>query len=497
MLGYSVSDSGLQVYRFTEEGQAETLVELPEAEVAQWSPDGRVLAVASATPVPTLSVFDGESLALLHKWSPCVNKIVRMQLSPQGNFVALCSRYEVSDPKNFRIVRLSDGEILVNHALGNYVEAFPPCQWSSKETFLGYQATGRGVDVYRMSDPLIGPGNAAWTTVTHDRMTTFHMGLEKGTTCLVATASTSTRKKKSAPGSVKVTNLFAPNSILQSTSYFNCDSVTLMMNHDDTGLIAITHSEVDSTGQSYYGKDVVYLLPLVGAGKAMQPITEGPIHDITWSTTENKFAAVSGPIPPKVTLFDGTTGKPLVDFGTSRRNTLRFSKCGRFLLSGGFGNMAGLTDIWDLQKLTVVGSNRLDCTVLCSWAPDSRWILCASALPRMKIDNHFKIVQYNGAVLATTLMDGLTSFEWRPENCEFMEPDATLQPVGYGEETKKADQLSKETNVGTAKDLSKPNSTAVPGADFVGGLSTKRKNKKKTKAAADEGFAFTIETPTF
>lgn len=236
MFALSVSDSGLGVYRFDEEGKPEQVLAKAEVELAQWSEDGSRLVTVQSKPEPAICIYD-KDLELVSTFKPTTSKIVRIKLSPKGNFAAICGRYEAGDPRNFRIISLSTGEVLINHSLGNYVDSFPPCQWSSNETFLAYQLTGKGVDIFRMADANIGPGNAAWLTIEHEGMCSFLIGKERGASCTVATAS---KKLKGKPAAVKVVDLFAPNATIASTSFFNCDSVRLMLNYNGKARFHLT-----------------------------------------------------------------------------------------------------------------------------------------------------------------------------------------------------------------------------------------------------------------
>lgn len=40
---------------------------------------------------------------------------------------------------------------------------------------------------------------------------------------------------------------------------------------------------------------------------------------------------------------------PLYEFGKSHKNTIKFSPFSRFVMIGGFGNLSGDMDFWDLS----------------------------------------------------------------------------------------------------------------------------------------------------
>ena len=61
------------------------------------------------------------------------------------------------------------------------------------------------------------------------------------------------------------------------------------------------------------------------------------------------FVVIAGRSPPAATLHD-RRGVPVFSFGSGAFNTVRIAPHGRFLLLGGFGNMAGNVHLWDLGK---------------------------------------------------------------------------------------------------------------------------------------------------
>jgi translation initiation factor 2A len=54
-------------------------------------------------------------------------------------------------------------------------------------------------------------------------------------------------------------------------------------------------------------------------------------------------------MPARTQLFD-IKAKPLHSFGSQHRNFLLYQPQGKLLLSGGFGNLAGGVDVWDISS---------------------------------------------------------------------------------------------------------------------------------------------------
>lgn len=117
-----------------------------------------------------------------------------------------------------------------------------------------------------------------------------------------------------------------------------------------------TEVAVDVTGASYYGESRLFLLSDKIALDLLPP-KEGAIHDVKWSPKGDVFCLIAGKSPPRCTLFD-SAGNALFEFGEAHRNVSCFSPHGRFLMIGGFGNLAGEMDFWDVYKKRKIGFNK-------------------------------------------------------------------------------------------------------------------------------------------
>lgn len=97
---------------------------------------------------------------------------------------------------------------------------------------------------------------------------------------------------------------------------------------------------------------------------------EGPVHCVEWSPKSNNFLVVYGYNPAKATLFN-LKCDAVFDFGTGIRNSIYFNDFGNLVLFGGFGNLRGNIEVWDLNKKKLVAASvAADTTV-------SRWLVTA------------------------------------------------------------------------------------------------------------------------
>jgi len=239
------------------------------------------------------------------------------------------------------------------------------------------------------------------------------------------------------------------NPISQKT-FFKGDKVALNWNGLGTSLIALAQTEVDKSNKNYYGESNLHLLSANGSFDARITLDkEGPIHDVSWSPNSKEFGVVYGFMPAKTTIFNHRA-VATHSFPIGPRNTIKFSPEGRFALVAGFGNLAGQFDIYDLAKdfrkiCTIEGGN----PSVCSWSPDSRFIMTATTSPRLRVDNGVKIWHVGGGLVYNEDMVELYHITWRPAAAGDVAGGDPLNPVP----TPHASALA---YLGTVKTPSKP-----------------------------------------
>jgi translation initiation factor 2A len=161
-------------------------------------------------------------------------------------------------------------------------------------------------------------------------------------------------------------------------------------------------------------------------------------------------------MPAKTTIFN-TRAEATHSFALGPRNTILFSPHGRFVLVAGFGNLAGHTDIYDLEKdyqkvCTIEASN----ASVCEWSPDGRYILTATTSPRLRVDNGVKIWHVSGGLMYNEELQELYHVTWRPQSTTTHPLTANpLQPVP-------APHASALAYLGTVKTPSKPTGAYRP-----------------------------------
>jgi translation initiation factor 2A len=211
-----------------------------------------------------------------------------------------------------------------------------------------------------------------------------------------------------------------------SKSLFQAEEMSVQWNpKGDVALISL-QTNVDTSGQSYYGSTSLFLMSHDQTDAIAVPLPqEGPVLDVAWvpnpsnKGTASAFVVVAGKMPSMASLHNGNDGKATFVFGNAHRNTIAWAPHGRFLCLAGFGNLAGGMTFWDRNKLKQIPPGlgiTASCTVGYGWSPDSRMFAVSTTSPRMNVDNGVRVFRYNG--------DQIMNVSWRNDNYL---PDRLLQ----------------------------------------------------------------------
>jgi len=116
------------------------------------------------------------------------------------------------------------------------------------------------------------------------------------------------------------------------------------------GQVALIQSTTlhDETGHSYYGQNTLQYFHTSTNYLRRVYCPHGPIHDVQWSPNSDTFIVISGFMPASAVLYRKDCC-PFYEFGKFHKNTVRYSPFSRFVMLGGFGNLSGDVEFWDLS----------------------------------------------------------------------------------------------------------------------------------------------------
>ena len=86
---------------------------------------------------------------------------------------------------------------------------------------------------------------------------------------------------------------------------FRASDACLSWGPTGAAVLIRTSTDVDATGQSYYGESKLAFISADGRTEGSVTLgKEGPIHDLAWSPSGREFVVIYGFMPAKATLYD-------------------------------------------------------------------------------------------------------------------------------------------------------------------------------------------------
>ncbi|KAF2085348.1 translation initiation factor eIF-2A [Saccharata proteae CBS 121410] len=389
-----------------------------------YSPDGKFFAWASPEQVSVIDASVGHVITTL----PAEN-VYELGFSPLGTYIITWQRPSKDENgdavKNLKVWRTIDdnaGDEGQRNTVGAFVQRQQTgwnLQYTADERFCARVVTNE-VQFYESGDL-----RTVWNKLRVEGVSDF--AVSPGKTHSVAVFIP---ERKGQPAAVKVFVVPQFASPVSQKTFFKGDKVQLKWNDLGTSVIVLAQTDVDKTNKSYYGETNMYILSANGGFDArIQLDKEGPIHDVSWSPNSKEFGVVYGYMPAKTTIFN-QRAVATHSFNLGPRNTILFSPHGRFVLVAGFGNLAGQTDIYDLEKnyekiCTIDASN----TSHCEWSPDGKHILTATTSPRLRVDNGIRVWHVGGGIMYHEEMTELYHVCWRPQSTLEHPLESPLNPA--------------------------------------------------------------------
>ena len=150
------------------------------------------------------------------------------------------------------------------------------------------------------------------------------------------------------------------------------------------------HKYVDTSGQSYYGKNTLDLLDVDGHKKKKITTYNGPIYNLAWNPKGDSFAVCGGFLPSHTVIFD-LKGEPIMVAAKDHKNSIFWSPNGEFLAICGFGNLNGEIMIWNLAKKSLLGKCQHGDAGDLEWAPDGRHFVTKVEFKFLREGNTYRV----------------------------------------------------------------------------------------------------------
>ncbi|XP_062137314.1 LOW QUALITY PROTEIN: eukaryotic translation initiation factor 2A-like [Drosophila sulfurigaster albostrigata] len=457
-----------------------------------FSPDGRYFAYSNGVEVKVLSVPTSNTGNL--NWPVQCSlprpKAFYLKFSPRGNFLCTWEHYAITKDRpegaaNLLVYDVATGKEVFAIVQKNQTDWQP--SWSSDESIFALVVGGEAL----FYDLAAGPVDGFATTSRKIGGSRGGM-LSLGPGNCPPYLAFYTPGAKGAPSMCKLYKYPAlgQQQSVACKSFFQADRVEMLWNKRGSGLLLLTSTEVDKSGASYYGNQAVHFMATKGDTCSVPLSKEGPVHCVKWSPKANEFVVVYGFMPSKAALYN-LKCDVIFDFGEGPRNCAYFNPFGNLIVLGGFGNLPGAVEVWDVSKREKIANLKCADTTHFEWHPNGEWFVTATTAPRLRISNGFKVYHYSGALLHETLWpqgQELLGIEWQAfADNTFAEPKITKAKhegikSSQPEASKKAYtpphlRLLKE---GKNPEKYLPQSTLVPGLSATaGGAAPGNSNHRK------------------
>ncbi|XP_059049080.1 eukaryotic translation initiation factor 2A [Achroia grisella] len=398
-----------------------------------YSPKGTYLAYRSDRKVEIIKCADWSTTATID------GNVKDMFFSPLDTYFMVWEMFVLTKETpqgkpNLHVYKSATGECIGSFMQKNQAGWEP--QWSSDEKLFCVQMTSR---ILFYED---GVFDRYVQHLQADKLKSFSLSPSPGPSYYLAVFTLGKQGQPSAWRVLKYPQLDITQSVV-SRSTFQADKATFYWNRRGTNIFAMTQTDVDKTGGSYYGKQSLSYGDVKGNAGNMAFSKEGPIHALSWNPgNSNEWVAVYGHAPAKATLFNAKCD-PLYEFGTGSWNAVYIPPEGNYVLLGGFGNIAsGHIEVWTMQGYKKVGTCSAPDTTSLQWDPRGETFLTATTYPRLTVGNGYKIWHYTGALLHKHVCqekENLLGIYWRPGQYPKSElsraapkgiEDSTPKPVG-------------------------------------------------------------------
>ncbi|KAJ3239221.1 hypothetical protein HDU81_006326 [Chytriomyces hyalinus] len=454
-----------------------------------YSPNGDFLAVVLETNV---TIYNARDLEAANNIINTIDYkgVIEVDFSPSGTYISTWARYvpkganDAEQPRNMHVYKVADGALIASFsqkAQNNW-----KLQWVQSEALFA-RLSATEVHFHSPTAELSAGKNLPVAgRITGETLTSFSISPNKIGKTFAAVFS---KEKNGIPGSVKLYDLekaatASGPACVSTRTLFNADSVDFMWNNDGSSILVHTHTDVDKSNQSYYGKSTLHHLTTVGPHYTTQIIDlTNPVHSISWSPNSKEYIVLHGAMPSKCTLFTVNSADPaapskaIYEFPPAARNTVTYSPHGRLILTAGFGNLAGDFSVWDRADFKELCTVRAANASSAQWCPDGRHILTSTIYRRLKVDNGVRIFHHSGVLVATMDARELYGVDWRnDENGKWpMKRGLSAKPEGIQD----AEAIKRATVQPTAGKYVPPHLRGKTGAAAVSSITKAREAQLK------------------
>ena len=158
------------------------------------------------------------------------------------------------------------------------------------------------------------------------------------------------------------------------------------------------HQYVDKSGNSYYGREKLFMYN--SQNKMFNEIItyEGVLHNVAIDPTGNTIGVTSGKMPSYSVLYNNK-GAPFYMLSNDFRNRLYFAPNEELVAVAGFGSLNGEIEIWNYKKLEYIAKSTSSRASFIKWSSSARFYLTAVVVEKLKVDHKISIYKFDGTLV--------------------------------------------------------------------------------------------------
>jgi len=206
-------------------------------------------------------------------------------------------------------------------------------------------------------------------------------------------------------------------------TFSQSDSVNIQWSENGNMALVLTFKDVDDISNLYSGRSGgLYLLRDDGFD-CLVPIKDNlPIQDFRWNPKGTQFTVLYGFVPETSFAIFDNEANIIAQNVSSSKNTIIWSPCGRILAIGGFGNLPGDLDFFDVSDCAnpiPIGNVNAFSTTYHTFSPDSKYFIGATLSPRLRVENCVRFYTYCGDFIFEDKVDDLYDVRFKPTQNNF------------------------------------------------------------------------------
>ncbi|XP_046909527.2 eukaryotic translation initiation factor 2A [Dermatophagoides farinae] len=375
-----------------------------------WSTDGpnesadllKTLDTGGQKPLNLLPSPDGQYLAIIFK--DCVRVFVHDQMdkptlefmiesvkhvefSPKSTMIMLFAPLAQQNPSpNLKVFDLTKNGQL-NHEWTTKKREL--VQWSADES-IAHRQCGSEILFFENND-----FNRCVQKISEPKLTTYGFTTNKAGCSFVAIYI---KGQKGSPSMIRIHGFPHLDNAIVSKSFYKVDTVDIKWNPKGDAILAMTSTDYDSSGQSYYGETMLHFMDLRGETSTIVGKKEGTVSAAEWLPNNDGFIVIQGKMPALVTWYSNRA-EPMFSFGELPVNGIQVNPFGTLLALTGFGNLSGNVYVWNLKTKSLISNFKAVDTTCYSWLADGIHMITATHYDRLKVANGFKVWNYLGSMI--------------------------------------------------------------------------------------------------